>query len=101
MAFCTYAGFHTGIHETIPTIKYIEQFFEHLGFFILDPIAVVGGLRIGRLDGKFGHTKEQWDDVNKFGRLGDITGRPNENDLNDVKNRTIGIINTIKEILIE
>jgi flavorubredoxin len=102
IAFCTYGGPHTGIHEAIPAIKYIEQFFEHLGFFILEPIAVIGSFRVEKLAGKFGHeSKEYWEKMNTSGRLGDITGRPNENDLSDVKNKTIGIINTIKEILIE
>jgi flavodoxin len=102
VVFCTYAGPHTGIHEAIPAIKYMEQFFEHLGFFILEPIAVVGSFRAEKLAGKFGQTsKEYWEKVNKFGRLGDITGRPNDNDLSEVKNKTIGIINTIREVLIQ
>lgn len=99
MAFCIYAGPYTGIHEAIPAIKYIEQFFEHLGFFILEPIAVVGGFRAKKLDGRFGHTKEYWGKMNKFGRLGDVTGRPNDNDLSAVKNKTIGIINAIQTLL--
>ena len=99
VVFCTYAGPHTGIHEAIPAIKYVEQFFEHLGFFIIEPITVVGSFRAEKLDGKFGRKKEQWEKMNKFGRLGDITGRPNDNDLSEVKNKTIGIINTIKTLL--
>jgi flavodoxin len=97
--FSTYSGPHTGIHEAIPAIKYMEQFFEHLGFFIIEPITVVGSFRAEKLDGKFGRKKEQWEKMNKLGRLGDITGRPNDNDLSEVKDKTIGIINTIKALL--
>ena len=99
VVFCTYGGPHTGIHEAIPAIKYIEQSFEHLGFSILEPIAVVGGFKVEKLDGRLGWTKELWEKMNKLGKEGDITGRPNENDLNDVENKTIGIINTIKGLM--
>ena len=99
VVFCTYASPYTGIHAAIPAIKYIEQFFEYLGFFILEPIATVGSYKAEKLDGQFGRTKEQWEKMNKFGRLGDITGRPNDNDLSEVKNKTIGIINTVKTLL--
>ncbi|VUT26370.1 MAG: hypothetical protein MOIL_01529 [Candidatus Methanolliviera sp. GoM_oil] len=48
------------------------------------------------MDGKFGRKKEQWEKMNDLRRLGDITGIPNDNDLSEVRNKTIGITNTIK-----
>jgi len=42
LIFCTYSGPHTGINEAIPAGKYVGQFFEHLGFTVLDEWYVVG-----------------------------------------------------------
>ena len=36
LVFCTYSGPHTGINEAIPAGKYVGQFFDHLGFTVLD-----------------------------------------------------------------
>ena len=99
LAFCTYGGPHTGIREALPAVKYVEQFFEHLGFFILEPILVVGSFRGDRLNGKFGYTKELCDKLNKLGRLGDITDRPNQGDLTEVENKIIGVINAVMPVL--
>ncbi|MGC8816707.1 MAG: flavodoxin family protein [Candidatus Hadarchaeum sp.] len=95
VAFCTYAGPHTGLHEAIPAVRYTEQFFEHLGFFILDPIMVVGSFNAEALNGKFGYTKELCEKLNKQGRLGNISGRPNQSDLDEVRNRARGILNFV------
>lgn len=99
VAFCTYAGPHTGIHEAITAVKYMEQFFEHLGFFILDPIMVVGRFNAEALNGKFGYTREICEKLNRLGRLGDISGRPNQSDLEEVRNRVKGILNFITATL--
>jgi flavodoxin len=72
--FCTYSGPHTGINEAIPAAKYAAQFFEHLGFTVLDELYIVG---------EFHGLKEE----STKGRLGDIRGRPNEKDLSDVQKR--------------
>jgi flavorubredoxin len=71
LIFCTYSGPHTGINEAIPAGKYVGQFFEHLGFRILDEWYVVGEFHGS-------------DELSTQGRLGDIRGRPNETDLNKV-----------------
>ncbi|MBC7219811.1 MAG: flavodoxin domain-containing protein [Hadesarchaea archaeon] len=99
VAFCTYAGPHTGIHEAISAVKYMEQFFEHLGFFILDPIMAVGRFNAEALNGKFGYTREICEKLNRLGRLGDISGRPNQSDLEEVRNRVKGILNFITATL--
>jgi len=79
LVFCTYSGPHTGINEAIPAVKYVGQFFEHLGFTVLDEICVVGEFH-GSLE------------ASTEGRMGDIRGRPNRADLDRVKAGVIAAI---------
>lgn len=79
--FCTYCGAHTGEREAIPAGKFAGQLFEHLGFTVLDELYVVG---------EYHRSK----DHSTLGKLGDVRGRPDENDLNEVRNR---MNNMIKE----
>ena len=72
LIFCTYSGQHTGINEALPAGKYVGQFFEHLGFDVLDEWYIVG---------QFHGSKE----ANTRGRMGDIRGRPNNHDLAQVQ----------------
>jgi multimeric flavodoxin WrbA len=72
LIFCTYSGPHTGINEAIPGGKYAGQFFEHLGFTVLDEWYIAG---------EFHGSEER----STKGRLGDIRGRPNAEDLRKVK----------------
>jgi hypothetical protein len=72
LIFCTYSGPHTGIREVIPAGLYAAQFFEHLGFTVLDEWYIVGEF----------HGREE---LSTKGRLGDIRGRPTEEDLRTVK----------------
>ena len=72
LIFCTYSGPHTGINEAIPAGKYAGQFFEHLGFAVLDEWYVVGEF----------HGSEE---ASTKGRLGDTRGLPNEEDLSKVR----------------
>lgn len=72
LIFCTYSGPHTGINEAIPAGKYVGQFFEHLGFTVLDEWYIVGEY----------HGSEE---RSTRGRMGDIRGRPSEEDLGKVK----------------
>ncbi|MBN1629994.1 MAG: flavodoxin domain-containing protein [Thermoleophilia bacterium] len=68
LIFCTYSGPHTGIKEAIPAGKYAGQFFEHLGFTVLDEWYVLSEF----------HGNE---DMSTKGRMGNIKGLPNEADL--------------------
>lgn len=68
LIFCTYAGPHTGVNEAVPVIKYMGQFFEHLGFTILDEWPILGEF----------HGDEV---LSTKGVMGDIRGRPNQQDL--------------------
>jgi hypothetical protein len=71
VVFVTYSGPHTGINEAIPVGKYLGQFLEHLGFDLAGEWYVVG---------EFHH----FEDRSTQGRLGDIRGRPNQEDLDNI-----------------
>jgi flavorubredoxin len=72
LVFCTYSGPHTGIDEALPAVKYAGQYFAHLGFVVLDDWCIVG---------EFHGSEER----STMGPLGDIRGRPNEDDLSKVR----------------
>ncbi len=72
LIFCTYSGPHTGIDEATPAGKTIRQYFEHFGFNIAGEWYIVGEFH-GRLD------------MSTLGRLGDIRGRPNVEELAKLK----------------
>jgi flavorubredoxin len=72
LVFCTYSGPHCGLNEALPAGKYIRQFLEHLGFDVKDE-----WYEVGEFHG--------WREASVHGRLGDITGRPHDDDLNLVE----------------
>jgi flavodoxin len=79
--YCTYGGAHTGINEAIPAVKYMGQLFDHLGFEIVGEWYLVG-----EYHGKY-------KDFSVGGRLGNIQGRPNEADLQDLAEKVKGVLN--------
>lgn len=81
VVYCTYGGAHTGINEAVPAVKYMAQLFDHLGFEILGEIYVVGE-----------YIPESMQKMSWEGRLGDIRGRPDEHDLNEVEQRVRGLL---------
>ena len=83
LIFCTYSGTHTGIREAVPAGLYAGQFFEHLGFTVLDEWYVVGEFH-------------GWEEASTKGRLGDIRGRPNEEDLRKVKQDVGRLVSAMK-----
>jgi flavorubredoxin len=72
LVFCTYSGPHTGLNEAIPVGKYIGQFFEHLGFEVIDEWYVLSEFH--------GSNKNS-----TMGRMGDIRGKPTIEDLDKIK----------------
>ena len=82
LIFCAYSEPHTGIREAIPAGLCAGQFLEHLGFTVVAEWYVVGEF----------HGKEE---NSTRGRLGDIRGRPNEEDLRKVKEDTIKAVSGI------
>ena len=81
VVYCTYGGAHTGINEAIPAVKYMGQLFDHLGYTIVGEWYIVGEYKTEKLRGR-----------SVDGRLGDIRGRPNEEDLREVTERVKGIL---------
>jgi len=84
LIFCTYSGPHTGINEAIPAGKYAGQFFEHLGFTVVGEWYILG---------EFHGSEER----STKGRMGDIRGRPNEEDLKKVKQDAANLLLTISQ----
>lgn len=82
ISFCTYAGTHIGEKEAEPLTKWFSAFTGHLGCLVLGEWNIVGQF----------HGNEK---ANLKGRMGDINGRPNENDLKDIENRVYGLIDGI------
>lgn len=84
VTFCTYSGPHTGVNEAIPVGKYLGQFFEHLGFELKGEWYTVGEF----------HNRQE---LSTKGRLGNIIGRPNEEDLAEVKRKLHEVVKSINE----
>ncbi len=82
VTFCTFSGPHTGVNEAIPVGKYLGQFFEHLGFELKGEWYTVGEFH-GRPE------------LSTKGRLGDITGRPNEEDLAEISGKVRELLDDI------
>lgn len=80
--FCTYSGPHTGINEAIPAVKYLGQLFEHIGFDVVREWYVVGEF----------HKHE---DFSISGKLGDIRGRPDEQDLSGIENDVLELVRSL------
>ena len=81
--FCTYSGPHTGINEAIPAGKYAGQFFEHIGFTVMDELYVLSEF----------HGSEE---ASTKGRMGDIRGLPTEEDLSKIEADVTKMIEGLK-----
>jgi flavodoxin len=84
VVFVTYSGPHTGIDEAIPAGKYLGQFMAHLGFDLAGEWYVVGEF----------HSSEE---NSTKGRLGDIRGRPDQNDLATVRKDVKKLLKAIQK----
>lgn len=74
LVFVTYSGPHTGVNEAIPAGKYIGQFFDHLGFTVLDEWYILS---------EFHGSVE----LSTKGRMGDIRGKPTPEDLSEIREK--------------
>lgn len=74
LVFCTFSGPHTGINEAIPAGKYAGQFFDHLGFQLLDEWYILSEFHGSEINS----TK---------GRMGDIRGKPTPEELRQIKQK--------------
>ena len=78
--YCTYGGVHTGINEAIPSVKFMGQLYDHLGYTILGEWYIIG------------EYKNELSNHSIDGRLGDIRGRPNAQDLKEIAEKVKGIL---------
>ena len=84
LIFCTYSGPHTGIREAVPAVLYAGQFFEHLGFTIVGEWYVVGEYH-------------GWEEGSTQGKLGDIRGRPNKDDLEKLRQDATRLVDVVEK----
>jgi len=80
VVYCTYGGPHTGVNEAVPAAKWMGQLFDHLGIDVVAEWYVVGEFH-GNLER-----------MSAEGRLGDIRGRPNDEDLRQIAEMVRGIL---------
>lgn len=83
--YCTYAGPHTGEAEATPAIKYMGQLFDHLGITVAAEWAIPSAF-----------IPEKMRYMNVTGRLGNIEGRPDARDLQQIRERTGGLIESLR-----
>ena len=83
VVFITYSGPHTGLREATPAGKWLGQFFEHLGFTVEGEWYIIGEY----------HGQQ---DRSTAGKLGDIRGRPNAQDLDEVASKVMEVISRIE-----
>ncbi|MEJ2240922.1 MAG: flavodoxin domain-containing protein [Candidatus Bathyarchaeota archaeon] len=86
LIFCTYSGPHTGIKEAKPVGLYVSQFFEHLGFTVLDKWYILGEFH-GSLDRS---TK---------GKMGDIRGKPTKEELEKISQQATKLASRLQDNL--
>jgi len=70
--FVTYSGAHTGLAEANPAGKYVGQYFDQIGFTVIAEWYVLS---------EFHGSRER----STQGRLGDLRGKPNAEQLNALK----------------
>jgi flavodoxin len=75
LVFVTWSGPHTGIDEATPVGKDLKQYFEHIGFTVVDEWYI-----LSEFHGSFENSTK--------GRMGDIRGKPTDKDLKKIKEQT-------------
>jgi flavodoxin len=83
VTYCTFGGAHTGVNEAIFAPKFLGQLFDHLGFEVVAEWL---------LEGQYNTNSESFAGFNTEGRMGNILGRPNENDLQRISSLVSGIL---------
>ena len=86
LIFCTYSGPHTGVREATPAVLYAGQFFEHLGYNVVGEWYIVGEFH-------------GWEEGSTQGKLGDIRGRPNKEDLAKLRQDAVKLGDVVKRKL--
>ncbi len=83
VCFGTFGGPHIGRTEAVPMTAWLRAFLEHLGYLVLHAWHVPGAF-------------QNRDELNRYGRLGDIRHRPDEADLADIRNRVAGLLASLE-----
>ena len=83
VVFCTYSGPHTGIDEAAPAGKFMQQFLAHLGFEVIAEWYVIGEFHGNEI-------------LSTQGKLGNIKGRPNRQDLTRITDATAELVKILK-----
>jgi flavodoxin I len=82
LVFVTFSGPHVGVAEALPAGKLLVQEFLHLGFEVKGEWYIVGEFH-------------GWKKGSTNGKLGDIRGRPNAEDLARVEEKTFKLVSSI------
>lgn len=82
IVFVTYSGPHTGIAEATPVGKDLAQYFEHIGFTLLDEWYI-----LSEFHGSIEHSTQ--------GRLGDVRGKPTAEQLQVIRDDAKRVGNTL------
>ena len=85
LIFVTFSGPHVGVVEALPAGKYIQQSLAHMGFDVKGEWYIVGEFH-------------GWKDGSTRGKLGDIRGRPNAQDLAKIEEKTIELVKSLKNV---
>ncbi len=83
LVFVTFSGPHVGIDEALPAGKYLVQEFEHLGFDVKGEWYIVGEFH-------------GWKTGSTRGKMGDIRGRPNTEDLARIEKKAARLAKSLK-----
>jgi flavorubredoxin len=81
VVYCTYGGAHTGVNEAVPAVRYMGQLLDHLGYDVVAEWYLVGE-----------YHPQKYQELSTTGRLGDIRGRPSEEDLREIAAKVTGIL---------
>jgi len=82
LVFVTYSGPHTGIDEATPVGKDIRQYFEHIGFNVIDEWYILSEFH-GSLENS------------TIGRMGDVRGKPTAEELQKITQDTKQLANQL------
>jgi flavodoxin len=82
LVFVTYSGPHTGIDEATPVGKDIRQYFEHIGFNVIDEWYILSEFH-GSLENS------------TIGRMGDVRGKPTAEELQKITQDTKQLVNQL------
>jgi len=83
LVFVTFSGPHVGVNEALPAGKLLVQEFEHLGFEVKGEWYIVGEFH-------------GWKEGSTKGKMGDIRGRPNAEDLARIEEKAIKLARSMK-----